>query len=64
MPRISTRALADFKIPLPSLPYQKEVAEDINHYDSVLVATRDLIRNLEGLRTAAGSLAVARIVAT
>ena len=62
MPRFDVCALAHFKLPLPPLSHQKELAEEISHYDAVLTATREIIRNLENLRAAAGSLAMAKVM--
>jgi hypothetical protein len=60
MRRVKARALADFLLPLPTLSYQRELEEEVSRYDTVLTATRELIQTLEDLRSAAGSLAMAR----
>src|SRR5216684_3481061 len=62
MPRLNRRALADFTLPIPSMSYQEELAADVERVDAVLVATREMVRDLEDLRAAEVDLAVARVI--
>src|SRR6185312_9910453 len=64
MRSINVRALADFVLPLPPLAYQEELEGEVNRYDAVLTAAREMIRDLEDVRAAAASLAMARTAET
>jgi restriction endonuclease S subunit len=61
MRRINTRALPDFRLPLPELPYQRELEAEVSRYDAALIAAKDMIRTLEDLRAATSSLAMAQV---
>jgi hypothetical protein len=62
-PRINIGILAEFTVPLPSLSSQHELAAKIYHFETVLRATTELLRNLQDLRAAESRLAVAKAVA-
>lgn len=62
MPRVSTRSLADFVLPLPPMPYQQELTAKIDQFDTVLKTTAEMVRNLQELRAAEVNLAVAGVL--
>ncbi len=61
MPRVSTRAIEDFTLPLPSLDRQRELEQLVDRFDAALTATATALQHMEELRTLEMDLAVAEV---
>jgi Type I restriction modification DNA specificity domain len=60
MPRVTSRALADFSLPIPPRSTQEQLEATTHCLDVALRSTKDLIRNVEDLRQAEVDLAIGK----